>query len=168
MINLQDHFGLVGKITSKFVRLQLGQRLDETEEWGDGMVGLVEAGKAFKPELGFKFSTFAYLCIRHAILKGKSYRDSHQRPTYSLDDTITVADKKTINIDAEDLVQTIFQHMQNHRMKQVLRRNVMDGVVLKEVGVEMGICDERVRQLRKAGIKQAHTIYERLNREFIP
>jgi RNA polymerase primary sigma factor/RNA polymerase sigma factor len=165
MINLQDHFGLVGKITKKYIRLQPGQRMDETEEWGDGMVGLVEAGKAFKPELGFQFSTFAYWCIRNSILKGITSRALHQRPSISLDDTFVAAAKKDKGIqqfDAEDLTKTIFQLM-DRRTKFVLQRNVMEGVVLREVGEEMGICKERVRQLRNAGLEQARKICERLN-----
>ena len=169
-INLEDHVGLVGMVVKEFVHLKNGEYLEETEEWADGMVGLVRAKNAFKPEKGFQFSTLAVRCIRNEILKCKTYRSRHYWPEYSLDfeirentelHDIIPAPETNNHIDSKDLVDKIFQLMDD-RTALILRRRVMDGVTLKTVGTELSIVKERVRQIEGQGLEKARRICNRV------
>jgi len=169
-IDLKEHFGLVGMITGQFVQLKPGQNLEETDEWGDGIVGLVQARNSFKPELGWKFSTLAYRCIRNSIIKGKTYRLRHFWPElsldFSVDDNVDLHDlvpapKTKDQIDLEDLIETLFNNL-DEKLVYVLKRRVMDEVILKDVGQELGVGRERIRQLENEGIEKARKVCKRM------
>ena len=171
-IDLREHFGLVGMITNQFVRLQLGQSLEETEEWGDGIIGLVQAKNSFNPKLGWQFSTLAVKCIRNAILRGKTYRSRHFWPELSLDfevddganlyDLLPAKDKEQIEL--EDMVEVILDLL-DEKLSYVLRRRIMDEVILKDVGKELGVGRERIRQLEDEGLKKAKKVCKRIGLE---
>lgn len=62
---LERHEGLVRHIAKRFK----GQWLTEEDLRQEGRMGLLHAVRHFKPEKGFKFATYAALCIRGYILK---------------------------------------------------------------------------------------------------
>ena len=62
---VENNLGLVSSIASKF----LGRGIEYEDLFQIGSLGLVEAAKNFKPELGYQFSTFAVSTIRGRILR---------------------------------------------------------------------------------------------------
>ena len=166
-INVREHFGLVGLIVSRLVQLQPGQLMEETEEWGDGMVGLARAKNEFKPELGNKFCTFAYWCIRSEVLRGRAYRARHYTPALSLDaelsneltlhDMLSAPENTTEQVDAKDLINVVFRRIPRN-MANVLQLRFMQHITLKEIGDELGICKERVRQIEQDGLSKAYKV----------
>ena len=175
-INVQDHFGLGAWIARKYADLKPGQLLEETDEWADGMVGLTNAWIGHDPSMGYKFSTFAYYCIRNEILRNKTYRDRHRIHTVSLDAEVTkdkdhrstlrlhdfypVPDRGMEQVDAEDFTKSCFRNFDD-RMKFILRRRLMDDLTLHEVGKEVGLVRERVRQIEKKGLEKLRRYCER-------
>jgi RNA polymerase sigma factor for flagellar operon FliA len=70
--NLMDSYiGLVRALAWK-IHQQLPRNVEIDDLIGYGCVGLAEAARSFNPNLGHKFSTFAYHRIRGAILDGLS------------------------------------------------------------------------------------------------
>jgi len=71
MIRVEDHMGLVGFMTKKFVTSQTIRKtsLYDTEEYSDGCFGLVNAAKYYREDRA-AFSTYACYCIRNAIVNG--------------------------------------------------------------------------------------------------
>lgn len=83
---IEDNQGLVYHLAGKIHRT-LPVRYDFDDLVGYGMLGLTEAAQAFSPNLGVKFSTFAFFRIRGAIFDGiaevswmtrAEYRRHHQ------------------------------------------------------------------------------------------
>ncbi len=67
-IKPEEHLGLVGKVVGRYIKDR--SPLEDSEEWSDGICGLLKAADKFKPELGFKFSTYAMKCIETEIKSG--------------------------------------------------------------------------------------------------
>ena len=169
-IDVQDHFGLVGLVAGPFAKVRCGQCLHDTDEWGDGMLGLAQAKIAFKPELGLKFSTLGTKCIFGEICKGKDYRRRHNPPIKSLDALIGGKDSEDDNtyystlldknygrmdpLEARDLVEYILSAL-DERTRFILRRRIMERVPLKDLARETGLSQEWIRQIEKKGIEKA-------------
>lgn len=58
---------LVGFIINKYYAYKLDEKLSKEDLVQEGMIGLMAAIDGFKPELGFKFSTYSAWWIRQAI-----------------------------------------------------------------------------------------------------
>jgi RNA polymerase sigma factor (sigma-70 family) len=163
-IDLQDHFGLVGMMTKKFVKLQSKQKMEETEEWSDGMLGLVKAKNAFDSKRGNKFSTLAYLHIKHEIFKGKIRRNNNL--SMSLDfnsdfNEIIYKNKGIEKVDENDLIKIIF-NLIDDRTKNIFKMYFVQGKTLAEIGSILGISKERVRKIKQSGIDDARQICENI------
>ena len=164
-VNPMDHTGLVCKIALPYARRWTGRFyvLEDTDEYQDGMVGLLRAVREFKPELGWHFSTFAFYQIRHAVQVG--IRDRHcttqirGKPNcapvrFNGHLTAIVMDARARNSrrnvhhaydDAEEiawLTRTMCQ-----REKSLFLRHFRDGETLGEIGLEEGISKVRVGQM---------------------
>ena len=166
-IQLEDHLGLVGKVVAKFV--PRGTKIDECDEWSDGVMGLISAKNGFKPELGFKFSTYAVKCIRTAIINGHRHRVAKKNKVKCVQLSVDVIDQKEnrVNeVDAVDSVNDIWFAIKDKRAKisddrieYILKRRLIDGVLLREVGAELHLTRERVRQLQDEGIEAIKDMY---------
>jgi RNA polymerase sigma factor (sigma-70 family) len=147
--------------------------LEDSEQWGDGLVGLLEAAVSFLPGRGFKFSTFATRCISNEINSGakKWLRLAIQnKPQLESYNDKLVADKKsnqlTDHIDLVDFVNEIRLAIEDNRVKinddrtkYVIKRRLWDGALLREVGQELGLTRERTRQLECEGIKAIKKVF---------
>lgn len=78
---IDENQGLVYHLASRIIR-QLPIRHEFEDLVGYGMLGLAEAAKAFQPNQGTKFSTFAFLRIRGAIFDGISETSWMTRAQY--------------------------------------------------------------------------------------
>lgn len=162
MIKAEEHFGLVAKLAMKYARKKQNERIEDTEEFSDGLVGLVRAMNRFKPELGYAFSTYAFYCIRNAIWAGCNRRRPHEAnftPMSCWEDTEIdpgYEDPEYLG----DMVEQIKEFMvikptdseQIVRRKFILREIFYQNRTLKDIGNEIGLSKERIRQLRDSGL----------------
>ena len=172
----EDHFGLVAQIAMKYTNLRPGELIEDTEEFADGLVGLTAILQKFEPERGLQFSTPAWRYIRNAIWSGQRRRhkekyfipasnwenedgysvldSSYEDPEYTQDVTDQLVDFITPQPDdPDDLL----------RNKKILHEIYYENRTLHSIGNELGICKERVRQLRDKSIEhlqhQFHEVY---------
>jgi len=165
MINAKEHFGLVGSIAKKYTYLHKGERIEDTEEFSDGLVGLTMAIQKFEPERGFKFSTFAYYCIRNAICKGVKERQRSVQPKIRID-----FHDQTIDIPAKPekpnlgrVVATLLRKFpvtteKDKTNKKIVVDYYLRGRILKEIGQEHGVSKERIRQRREQGLRSLRRV----------
>lgn len=174
-IRAEDHFGLVAEIVKGFVPRRFWVALEDTEEFGDGLVGLQRALLKFNPDLGWKFSTLAGTCIRNEIIQGFKRRKKHigvkplsvlghkyERRAFELEDRRV----PVVPVDTQTKVKAVLallpEETDNQRVdKYIFIRYYLDNRTLKEIGIEMvypfligkSLTKERVRQ-RKAKVEQ--------------
>lgn len=71
-IDPMDHKGLVTKLAVRYLsRCDQHRPIEETDEYQDGFIGLMEAVDRFDSSMGFSFTTYAYYYIRAYILRAK-------------------------------------------------------------------------------------------------
>lgn len=71
-IKPEQHIGLARHIVSKYVGRN--EKIEDTEEYSDALLGLIKAAKTWKPEHG-SFSNWAFFVCKNQILMGKKKQD---------------------------------------------------------------------------------------------
>jgi len=134
-----------------------------TEELsGDCHIVLVRAVALFNPWLSIRFSTYAYTCLARAVFRlGRKYLTG-ERLMSTLDIDQVLDDVNEASLEAEPpraelaRVARFFQeddHLLSPREKTILTLRFLAGDeaathTLADVGAELGISKERVRQLQ--------------------
>ena len=147
--NPADHIGLLTNI----VRLVLGTRIagpvEDSDAYADGLVGLVRACQKFQPELGYKFSTFAFHCIRNEMRGGhvQRYRQNRAYLTDLPDFDRMSAEPSRQHLTADHL-QVLQQAVAAlpDRTRQIVELRLR-GVTFKGIGQQLGISKQRVQQI---------------------
>lgn len=154
-INPADHIGLAMRIAGMFTT---ERPVEDSEAFGDAVVGLLVAAEHFDPSLGFKFSTYAWRTIRRTMIEGHRRRNRHLRCTRAT--RVIFVDPEDLKakrdsgqplepIDTENLIATMRANISSlppQYAKVMLGR--LDGKKLHEIGDEMGVTRERVRQIQ--------------------
>jgi len=65
-VDVLEHVGIVKAIANR-INLKTGKRFEAADLVQEGMLGLLDAAKRYRPELGVKFSTFATRRVHGAI-----------------------------------------------------------------------------------------------------
>ena len=139
-IRAEDHLGLVRKVVLKYI--VPGVKLDDTEEYSDGLIGLFHAIEKFNTEKDIEFSTFAFCCIKNAVIQGIRQRKKQKQNdgnTCSLDFDYAIPDK----IDYFSVVDHIFANHEDDsptdtRNKRMLYENYILGKTWDAIGEEFG------------------------------
>ena len=142
----KDNLGIARQVALRFLR-NTGDlsRVEDTEEFSDACVGLVNAEKGYKPKLGWKFSTFAYICARREVVKGIRQRRKEKYAPIQEE----VFAKETNGFDPEINKQIVkeLSGKLSERSLDILKKRHLEGMTLEEIGNEYGISKERVRQI---------------------
>jgi RNA polymerase sigma factor (sigma-70 family) len=150
-----DHIGLAMTIAAG---LTTERPIEDTEAFGDAMIGLIVAAEHFDPSLGYQFSTYAWRAIRRTIIEGHRRRNRHlkcKRATRVLFvDPEHLKEKQGSGdplepIDTEDLIATMISKINSlptQYARVILAR--LDGKKLHEIGEDIGLTRERVRQIQ--------------------
>ena len=138
------------RLVISFAKRFCGHGLPLADLVQEGNLGLMKACEKYNPNLGCRFSTYAYYWIKcfitRAIMsKGKMIR----RPEYLEVETVKL--KKVINSE----IVTDFQYFLNHNglnNREIMILKYRFGIntevhTLEEIGRKLGITRERVRQI---------------------
>jgi RNA polymerase sigma factor (sigma-70 family) len=154
-------------------------RGDVRDYHGAAVLGMWEAAQKFDPCKGYVFSTYAYWYIlkhlklvAHHEASGGIYVPINQgntgvsvRPFGQMvtgDGTApfegTIPDRESPSQDvppvADEVWAAVDRIVADPRERLVLRRRFRDGRTLDQVGVELGVSKERVRQIETAALNQ--------------
>ena len=85
---IKANLRIVVNVSKKYMHRQLGQ-LELVDGIQEACIGLNRAVETFDPELGYKFSSYAYWWIRQSISRAINQTGSTIRVLYSLNQLIT-------------------------------------------------------------------------------
>jgi RNA polymerase sigma-32 factor len=168
-----EHLGLVRKWAVKYAARH---PIEDSEQYADGLVGLLRAAELFDPSYGCKFSTYASYHIRQAITKRYDYERKRAERTgikpASVSQISQIGDEDDTDIEftgKENTFDTVCERdLDAHRKRLVARllkfvspqeANIVRQIVMRErtlcdVGAEIGVTKERVRQIVKIAMEK--------------
>jgi RNA polymerase sigma factor (sigma-70 family) len=150
----KDNIGIARQVALRFLRLRGNlSSVEDTEEFADACVGLVNAEKGYDPSSGYQFSTFAYICARREVVKGIKNRTKNK---YTSIEEEVPAKETNGNLDEPDKKQVVgeFLNELTGRSLDILKKRHLKGMTLEEIGNEYGISKERVRQIIESALKK--------------
>ena len=173
-IRAEDHWGLAVNMAKKFACRRKGQRIIDTEEFSDALLGLVQAIKTYDPGRTPKFSTWAYVCMQNSIINhGRARKRAERLPTESLErlnrrDIVEIPDYRGKNHEIPTwVIERFFKPhpddtKKDIRCKKVVYEYYLKECTLEDIGKKMQVTKERVRQLKTYAEKLLHTRFEQL------
>ncbi len=137
-IKPEEHLGLVRMVVLKYV--PRGIPLEDTEEYGEGVLALLHAAENYDPEMG-EFTTVAVKYIKMALIQKwrKQSRKKRTANVYSLGDRSVIAPENHGNY--EFLMSFFDDHPDDtpddRRNKKVLFDHFVNEMTWQEIGNQM-------------------------------
>ena len=143
----------------------------------EGNVALMRSVEKFNFALGNRFSTYATYAIQRHFFRISHKSRQHRNRFASDDEPINdraeeVSDHESCSPDQVRYLKTLFSkflHSLETREQQiVLARFGFDGdkpKTFRQLGTEMGVCKERIRQIQTRAIAKLRTMAEEANLE---
>ena len=158
------HTDLAYRIAGQWLR-RTGQWRNREEFRQAALIGLWQASMRYRPGHAAAFSTFAYLCIRSALVgwirkedgvEGQSGQRLFERGMVRLIPAIdTVASPDTI--DAPALVATLLATLPE-RSRAAVRGYYLEGARMRDIGQGLGRSESAVSRLVSAGLKSMREV----------
>lgn len=160
-LKAEDHLGLVFNVASLYTPKYVP--VLDSEEYSDGVLGLLSAIESFDPSTNVKFSTFAYGCIKNAIIQG--WRNRHRKIRSFLCENLQeeaqeIVDENEKYVSPEDKMDLIHRLLETHpndkdsdiRNKKVLYLHYHDGKSWAEIAEDFGVTRACAQQYGKKAI----------------
>ncbi len=173
-ICVEDYLGLAYTIARGYVKGRESTR--DTEEYSDGLVGLISAMRIFTDshESESQFSTLAFTCINNEIKSGLKKRGQkrfniHLDVSIHLDDCDELVDKiigsDRINADvARSFLTEILEPRESDSIeaknKQLVGRHYLDGVSMAVLAQGLGITVSAVQQRISRTTEKLRVLYK--------
>ena len=123
---VEDNLGLVAAQAHTFKNKGYNE-LDDLISIGS--IGIIKAARSFKPELGFRFSTYATICIRREIIR--ELQLSCQKNKL---DELTIDISKEEDLGFWDMVPDNVDEME----RRILDMRLIHGYKFREIGEKLG------------------------------
>jgi len=167
----EEHLDLVRKIALKFLSSRCP--VEDSYAYSDGCLGLLEAVKTYKRELG-AFSTWAWKLIKNFIVEGHRKRSRQVRiPLVRMSELPQRTSETIVGKEMGELGELISYipimlepHPQDskkdRRNKKILEKHYLEGKTLAEISGEMGISPSGVCLARKRGLELLRSRFSEL------
>lgn len=144
-------------------RYSVGEDFDEVLSLA--MLGLVKAARGFKPELGFRFTTYAHRAIVQTIRRGWNQRRIRAERLPAVSGNYPIGERLEVFglLSADDAVDGAADVIElpgwlldqlNDRELEVLRGR-LDGRSLDQIGAQLGVTRQRASQLLQSVKRKA-------------
>lgn len=127
----------------------------------DGYMGLMRAVDYFDYRLGNKFSTYATWAVLDTMKRSRNYRIKHSACMNGFDKALcevmdnTDSEKEYDDLEAKVPVEELLMKIPARQRQVIIDYYGLNGEQakgLQEIGDEVGLSKERIRQLREAGL----------------
>ena len=140
--------------------------ISDDELHGIATDALVRASRGFDPDRGFRFSTYAYRAMACALIRVVESRNKPKNAgkTCSLSTPCGQSDRPRSDfiadshpaagpalIDARDFIAAAWPRL-TEQQRIVLRGRFWEDRILEDIGRELGVSKERVRQIEAAAL----------------
>lgn len=133
------------------------------------LIALWQAAKAYRSSEKVKFTTFAYIRIKGAILDECRYRGnglaSRRHPEHSpilfgdhaeiFDDKTEPADMRRVdNTEADEVTRKLIGMLRSPRQRLVLRLYYLKNMTLREIGKKLHLTESRICQIHVEAVRE--------------
>lgn len=163
--------GLIGKVVSKLPPFVIKCYGSEEDACQEAIIPLIRAAELWNESSGYKFSTYACLCIRCYLLDRQQSGMLFRIPDYILwrkiragdsrvcvysvgdgNDAFTLLEKRSFDeerdLDGEsEKLRLLINELSDERMREIVRLRYWKNETLEQLGVLFGLSKERIRQI---------------------
>jgi RNA polymerase sigma factor (sigma-70 family) len=161
-IGVESNLKLALKVAYRYVKN--GQPIKDSDEFSDACVGLIQANENYNPDLGVKFSTYAYRCMNNAIINGIRKRNRINQH-FSVIEEVGDLESKVIKEDNADVVAKLISGLEG-RNKDVVISHYLEGETFASIGRRLGVtraaisqtCSKALSKIRKSAIDDSQIV----------
>ena len=153
-IGVESNLKLALKVAYRYVKSD--QPVKDSDEFSDACIGLMQASENYNPNLGVRFSTYAYRCMSNAIINGIRKRNRTNKH-FSVIEEINDLEGKIIKEDNVDVVEKLISGLEG-RNKDVVVSHYLEGETFASIGRRLGVtrsaisqtCNKALSKMRKS------------------
>jgi RNA polymerase primary sigma factor len=159
------NLGLIISVLKKKFGLSI---IDAPDSVSMGIASLIRAIEKFDVSKGFKFSTYAFRAIINSVKRGYLDQQKHPSgiPIGNGEGEIIVADKQNHSerVDDLDTIDHLYNVLNenlaglNAHEEHVIRARFFGNKTLQDIGDEIKLSKERIRQLQNIALKKLHNV----------
>jgi len=151
-IGVESNLKLALKVAYRYVKN--GQPIKDSDEFSDACVGLIQASENYSPDLGVKFSTYAYRCMNNSIIDGIRKRNRINQNFLVIGEVNDLEGEaiEDDNVDVDKLLSGL-----EGRNKEVVVSHYLEGETFASIGRRLGVtraaisqaCSKALSKIRK-------------------
>ena len=153
-IGVESNLKLALKVAYRYVKS--GQPVKDSDEFSDACIGLMQASENYNPNLGVRFSTYAYRCMSNAIINGIRKRNRTNKH-FSVIEEIDDLEGNVIKEDNVGVVEKVISGLEG-RNKDVVVSHYLEGETFASIGRRLGVtrsaisqtCNKALSEIRKS------------------